>query len=68
MPTIAFLGAGNMAAAMVDGLRAGQGGFSLVCHSASGRTAEALARRTGIRSAPSLEDLLSGADALVVAF
>ncbi|MGH7997379.1 MAG: pyrroline-5-carboxylate reductase [Opitutaceae bacterium] len=66
---IAFLGAGNMAAAIVDGLiAAGSPPGSLVCFTASGRSAAALTERTGMRRAGSLEDLLDGADALVVAF
>jgi len=70
MPKIAFLGAGNMAAAMVEGLLA-QGAAApadLACLSASGRTAAALAAKTGIRLAATPKDLLAGADALVVAF
>jgi len=67
---IAFLGAGNMAAAMVEGLIA-KGVFApgkIACMGGSGATAAALAARTGIRLASSLEDLLSGAGTLVVAF
>jgi len=70
MSRIAFLGAGNLASAMVDGLLA-QGTVAksdLVCFSVSGRTAAALAARTGIAHAPTLEALLDGADLLVVAF
>jgi pyrroline-5-carboxylate reductase len=70
MSKIAFLGAGNLASAMVDGLLA-QGAVKaagLVCFSASGRTASALAARTGIARADSLAALLAGADLLVVAF
>jgi len=67
--SIAFLGAGNMAAAMVDGLlAAGTPAAELACFSASGRSAGALAERTGIRQAGSLADLLQTADALVIAF
>jgi pyrroline-5-carboxylate reductase len=67
---IAFLGAGNMAAAMVDGLIA-KGVFApgrIACLGGSGSSGPALAKRTGIRLATSLEDLLSGAGTLVVAF
>jgi pyrroline-5-carboxylate reductase len=66
---VAFLGAGNMAAAMVEGLlaRAAQPP-ALACLGGSGTSAAALAARTGIRLAHSLEDLLDGADTLVVAF
>lgn len=70
MPKIAFLGAGNMAAAMVDGLLA-QGNLTpadLICLSGSQKTATALANRTGIRLAGSLETLVADADTLVVAF
>jgi pyrroline-5-carboxylate reductase len=70
MAKIAFLGSGNMAAAMVDGLLATNavGKADLACYSGSGKTAAALAARTGIRQATTLEDLLAGADAVVVAF
>jgi pyrroline-5-carboxylate reductase len=70
MQTIAFLGAGNMAAAMVEGLLA-KGGSTpqdLICLSGSGATARALSERTKIRLAQSLEELLEGAGTLVVAF
>jgi pyrroline-5-carboxylate reductase len=67
-PTIAFLGAGNMAAAMVDGLLASRGPEALICHTASGRSAQALGQRTGIRVAATLEELLGSASVLVVAF
>jgi len=68
--TLAFLGAGRMASAIVDGLLA-KGTYpknNIACLSGSGPTAEALARRTGIRLATSLTDLLATADTLVVAF
>ncbi len=70
MPKIAFLGAGNMAAAMVEGLLAKNAAVpaDLACFTASGRTASALAQRTGIVAASSLDALLAGADTLVVAF
>jgi len=66
----AFLGAGNMAAAMVDGLLA-QGAVApsdLSCLGGSGQTAALLARRTGITLADSLPALVASADTLVVAF
>ncbi len=69
-PTLAFLGAGRMASAMVDGLLT-KGTYSktdVACLSGTGPTAEGLARRTGIRLATSLDDLLRTADTLVVAF
>lgn len=68
--TIAFLGAGNMAAAMVDGLLRpdpARAAF-LRCLGGTGPSAAALARRTGIQLAPDLPALLAGADVLVVAF
>jgi len=69
MSKVAFLGAGNMAAAMVDGLLAtGVPAASLACFTASGKSAAALAARTGIRHARSLDELLADADTLVVAF
>jgi pyrroline-5-carboxylate reductase len=70
MDTIAFLGAGNMAAAMVEGLireKAWPPG-RIACMGGSGATASALASRTGIRLARSLDELVAGAGTLVVAF
>jgi pyrroline-5-carboxylate reductase len=67
--TIGFLGAGNMAAAMIDGLlAAGTPPSRLVCYSASGRSAAALAARTGILQATTLNELTANADAVVIAF
>lgn len=70
MSKIAFLGAGNMAAAMVDGLLAQNPAAraDLVCLSGSGKTATALASRTGIALASSLDDLLATANIVIVAF
>jgi len=70
MDNIAFLGAGNMAGAMVAGLIA-TGGFSpasIACMGGSGRSAPDLAARTGIRLARTPDELLEGAGTLVVAF
>jgi len=70
MDEIAFLGAGSMAAAMVEGLIA-KGTYApakIVCMGGSGASGPALAARTGIRLARSHEELLSGADTLIVAF
>ena len=70
MDEIAFLGAGSMAAAMVDGLLA-KGTYApgkIICMGGLGASAPALSKRTGIRLARSQEELLSGADTLVVAF
>jgi pyrroline-5-carboxylate reductase len=70
MSKIAFLGAGNMAAAIVEGLLAKNAAAAsdLVCFSGSGKTAAALAARTGIVQAQSLDKLLATADTLIVAF
>jgi len=69
MPKIVFLGAGNMAAAIVEGLLGkGTAATELACLGGAGRTAATLAKRTGIALAPSLEALLAGADIVVVAF
>ncbi len=70
MESIAFLGAGNMAAAMVEGLIA-NGAYApgrILCLGGGGSTAQALSVRTGIRLASSLDDLLADAGTLVVAF
>ncbi len=70
MSKIAFLGAGNMAAAMVEGLINSKAAAptDILCYSASGRSAQALAARTGIQQATSLEDLTAEADTLIIAF
>ncbi len=70
MPKFAFLGAGNMASAMVDGLLA-KGTVTpadLICLGGTGRSAATLAGRTGIGLATNLEELVHTADVLVVAF
>ncbi len=70
MDEIAFLGAGNMAAAMIAGLVA-KGACApgkIVCMGGSGATAAALSERTGIRLAKSLDELLGQAAIVVVAF
>lgn len=70
MPKLAFIGAGRMASALVDGLLA-QNVYApaeIGCLSASGTSASALAARTGIRAFTALEDLLADADIVVVAF
>jgi pyrroline-5-carboxylate reductase len=67
---IAFLGAGRMASALVRGLLA-QGAASpaaLACLGGEDATGAELAARTGIGLARSSEELLAGADTLVVAF
>ena len=49
MSHLAFLGAGNMAAAMVDGLIAAHTApTSITCLGGAGRSAATLAARTGI--------------------
>ena len=50
MNKIGFLGSGNMAAAMIDGLLAQTPAerSNLICFSASGKTSGALAERAGI--------------------
>jgi len=70
MPKIAFIGAGRMASAIIDGLLAQNAYRSdeIACFTASGTTAAALAQKTGIRHATSLESLVAGADIVVVAF
>ena len=64
-----FLGAGSMAGAMVHGLIARRvaGPQFISCISGSGRTAEALARATGIQIAPTLAALVEGSDVVIVA-
>ena len=67
MSKIAFLGAGRMASAMVDGLLANSTAPSdLICLSGSGQTATALAARTGIVATTDLATLLQNADTLVL--
>lgn len=70
MSKIAFLGAGNMAAAMVQGLIAKRTCLpsDLSCYTASGKTAVALTQATGIHHATSPSELTRNADLLVVAF
>jgi len=70
MNNIAFLGAGNMASAIVDGLlRTGViAAENLTCLSASGQSAAQLSARTGIRHAVTPNELLEHGDVLVVAF
>jgi pyrroline-5-carboxylate reductase len=70
MRKIAFLGSGNMAGAIVDGLLAKNAATpaELICLGGDDNTASVLQARTGIAIAHSLEELLAEADMLVVAF
>lgn len=70
MPKIAFLGAGNMASAFVEGLL-GNGAMAksdLICYGGADDTAASLAARTGILAAAGIEALVAEFDTLVVAF
>ena len=69
MPTIAFLGAGRMASAIVDGLLARKicAPNELWCTDGGDDTGRLLAARTGIGVAADLPSLLAPADTLVVA-
>lgn len=69
MTGIAFLGAGNMAGSMVDGLlRSGAPASTIACFGGNDDTAARLGARTGIRVAPDPVDLCRGAGVLVLAF
>ena len=70
MAKIAFLGAGRMASAMVNGLLEQKTvtPADLVCLGGADPTAADLAGRTGIGLAHTPDELLGEADALVVAF
>src|SRR6185436_11534657 len=70
MRKIAFLGSGNMAGAMVDGLLAKNAATpaEIVCLGGDDDTAAKLQARTGIAVANTLDALLASADTLVVAF
>ncbi len=67
---IAFLGAGNLASAIVRGLLAENAcaPADLACTSKTGTTAEKLAAATGITFEPDLPKLLAAAGTVVVAF
>lgn len=70
MPKIAFIGAGRMASAMAEGLIA-RGicpPTDLACLGGTGASAARLADRLRIRLATTLEDLLTDATVVVVAF
>ena len=69
MPRYAFIGSGNMAAAMVRGLlgRPGVAPADLACIGGAGMSSLLLSQSTGIRLATSPADLLAGADVAVLA-
>ena len=69
MPKIAFLGAGRMASAIVDGLLARKicAPADLACLGGPGKTAAALAARAGLVLAPDLPALFTTAETLVLA-
>ena len=69
MSKIAFLGAGNMASAIIDGLiAAGTPAENLSCLGGSGKSAAMLTARTNITLAPTVDSLLAQASTLVLAF
>ena len=70
MPKIAFLGAGNMATAFVEGLLGHKAAApsDLICYGGNDDTAAKLAARSGITAANSLEQLVVSFDTLLVAF
>lgn len=67
---IAFLGSGNMAGAIVEGLLARKtaSAADLICLGGDDDTAARLSARTGIAVASSLDELLREADTLLLAF
>ncbi len=69
MSKIAFLGAGRMASAIVDGLLVKQASVpgDLACVDGGDGTAAALAARTGVTAPANLAALLTPADAIVLA-
>ncbi|WP_404421633.1 pyrroline-5-carboxylate reductase [Nibricoccus sp. IMCC34717] len=69
MSKLAFLGAGRMAGAIVDGLLASghHRPADFACLGGAGGTARKLAERTGIQLAADLRELVTGADVLVLA-
>lgn len=67
---IAFLGAGRMASAIIDGLLATQAAApaDIAILGGSGPSAATLAARAGVRLATDLPDLVQDADLVVIAF
>lgn len=70
MTDIAFIGAGRMASAIIDGLITNDAAAKnrIICYSASGTSAATLSQRTGIRQASDLPELLAHANIVVIAF
>jgi len=70
LPPLAFLGAGNLASAMMRGLLAREVAVpaGLACTSKGGESARRIAAETGVRFEPDLARLLGPADTVVVAF
>jgi pyrroline-5-carboxylate reductase len=70
MPKLAFVGAGNLASAMVRGVLAQKvcTPAEIACTSKGGESARQLATATGITHEADLDKLLSGADAVIIAF
>lgn len=70
LPPLAFLGAGNLASAIVRGLLAKRvtTPAGIACTSKTGTSARGLAGAAGIRFEPDLPTLLAIADTVVVAF
>ena len=69
-PKLVFIGAGNLASAMVRGLLAEKvyAPAEIGCTSKTGGSARKLAAERGIISEPDLPRLLAGADTVVIAF
>ncbi len=68
MASIAFIGAGRMASAMVGGLlKSGVTASDIACTCGDDPTGPALAERTGIRYQPDVIEMVRGADTIVAA-
>jgi pyrroline-5-carboxylate reductase len=70
MNSIAFIGAGNMAAAMIEGLLSKKliSADKITCLGGAGISAQKLADKTGVKRVTTADELLASADTLVVAF